>query len=261
MTDEAVARSPALPWAAAEAPQQAPASASEGRAATQQQRQQDAEPLTPLTLDEVNLQPDDRIEVKWEIGGDEGMAFTRWWGATVVGPSADHSADNKTYDLLYDEFENFPPETKPVLFLGDHVLADPSQEEELAWRLEGEEWEVEEEDDEEEAAGTGSAAAAGTDSFAYTRDSAGNVVDRVVTLRQYADRLDDGDSSADTAMNALMQGMDPYKQRVVAERFAALKEMMGSFMAQQAAAKGPNGVVEERDVHEFIAKLKGEGKL
>lgn len=266
MASPPVDLAPALPWAVGAQPSQPQPAGSREQPLASEQDAGAAD--APCTLQQVGLSVDDRIEVKWQVGEEGTMQYSRWWGAKVLGPSADWSEDNKLYDIEYDEYEDFEQEVVQVLFLGEHWLLDAGQGEEMLWRMEGEEFEEEAFEEATDASGAvGSLAATAArggggatgSSAHYTEDSFGDRVPRVVTLNQVVEALDDGDSAADTGMAALLGSLDPSKQRRVAEGFRHLQDSLAAFVAQMAAQKGPDGVIDTRDVKEFAARLRNGG--
>ncbi|PNH11144.1 hypothetical protein TSOC_002069 [Tetrabaena socialis] len=108
-------------------------------------------PASGMTLEEAGLAAGGRIEVKWQVEPEDGEPFSRWWGATLVGPSSQEDPQAPgapIFELAYDAADGFEQERSTVRFTAAHALHQLDQAEELVWRREGEEWEEEESESE-----------------------------------------------------------------------------------------------------------------
>eukprot|EP00882_Tetradesmus_deserticola_P025149 GHRQ01027608.1.p1 GENE.GHRQ01027608.1~~GHRQ01027608.1.p1 ORF type:complete len:168 (+),score=59.31 GHRQ01027608.1:241-744(+) len=110
--------------------------------------------MRAVSLDQLGLSLGDRIEVKWQVQPDEGEPVERWWGARISAaqPTA-ASSGSPAYTIKYDtwpECDFTEEEEGDVALLSTHRLLDVRQQEVMAWRREGDDYEPESESEEEE---------------------------------------------------------------------------------------------------------------
>ncbi|KAG2449951.1 hypothetical protein HYH02_000055 [Chlamydomonas schloesseri] len=223
---------PALPWAQA------------GGAAAQEPFG-DAAPSsrTILKLEEAGLKEGARLEVKWNIEPEDGDAYTRWWGATLVGPSSEkHSdyPDAPVYELAYDAHDDFEQEKSHVVFTGEHSLLQLDQTDELTWRREGDEWDEAAEDGDDEEAVDGEA---------------------VVTMEDLAKEEKEllGGKTLEEAESEVMNTLEPAKRIAVAAGFRDFADNLVSFLhdvvgSAPASDGGPPTVTAEH-VQAFVEHM------
>ncbi|PNW82896.1 hypothetical protein CHLRE_06g298700v5 [Chlamydomonas reinhardtii] len=198
---------PALPWAAGE----------NAEAVAQQEATDDVAPAprSILRMEEAGLTAGARLEVKWNVEPDEGEAYTRWWGATLVGPSTEKHPDHpdaSVYELAYDAHDDFDQEKSHVVLMGEHSLLQLDQTEELTWRREGDEWdEVPEDGDDEEEVVDGEA---------------------VVTMEDLAEEEKEllGGKTLEEAESEAMSTLEPAKRIAVAAGFRDFADNLVSFL-------------------------------
>ncbi|GLC36970.1 hypothetical protein PLESTB_000172900 [Pleodorina starrii] len=229
---------PALPWAhpAAEAdvaqaePEQEPATTQDDKSKF-------------LTLDTAGIAIGGRIEVKWQVEPDEGEAYYRWWGASIVGPSDQQDAERPAapvYELLYDAHDDFEQERGHVVLITEHTLRQLDQTEELTWRREGDTWD----DDGDEDGGSDDA---------EEEEANGERLLTMDDLKQLGEQGLEGRSLEEVEQEAL-QSLEPNKRIAVAAGFRDFADNLMSFLHERVSAEG-NGVVTADHVKSFTEAM------
>ncbi|KAG2429052.1 hypothetical protein HXX76_011293 [Chlamydomonas incerta] len=230
-----MADGPALPWAAGD----------NAEAATQQEPAADVDPSsrTILRLEEAGLKEGARLEVKWNIEPEEGEAYTRWWGATLVGPSSEkhpEHPDAPVYELAYDAHDDFEQEKSHIVLTGEHSLLQLDQTDELTWRSEGDEWDEAAEDGDDEEAVDGEA---------------------VVTMEDLAKEEKEllGDKTLEEAESEVMNTLEPAKRIAVAAGFRDFADNLVSFLhdvvGSAAESDGGPPTVTAEHVQAFVEHM------
>ena len=94
----------------------------------------------------LGINPGDRLEVKWDIGGDETksaneseqVTTTRWWGATLLEHDGKFEDGCAIRALEYDAWPEggFPEKsTEEIIFIGRDTLVDVETQDQMEFRL------------------------------------------------------------------------------------------------------------------------------
>lgn len=232
-------QSPALPWGseqqAAQAKQEHPVAVV-------------ADDVVAVSIDQLGLSIGERIEVKWQVQPDEGDPIERWWGASIIGaqPSTASSSGAPSYCIKYDtwlECDFTEEEQAEVALLSTHRLLDVRQQDVMAWRREGEDYEPEsEEEDEDEGVQSEDAELADVDA----------AEGGPVSLAELAAGISDADVSAEEARLASAP-------QHVAEGYKEFMDNLKQFIlakASQAEGDGQQGLlITTADVADFKAMM------
>ncbi|GFR52419.1 hypothetical protein Agub_g14991 [Astrephomene gubernaculifera] len=237
---------PVLPWA------NSPVETAETQADGQEPAEQQVSATgTALTLEAAGLAVGGRLEVKWQIEPDEGEPYSKWWGATVVGPSAQQDPSYPgapVYELSYDAHDDFEQERCHVVFTSEHTLKQLDQTEELSWRREGDEWEADE--DEGEGAEAEGEEAANSEAVLTVED----------LIRDEKEILDG--KTLEEAEGEVLGSLEPSKRIAVAAGFRDFADNLISFLREKvAASEGGEVTVTPEHVQAFMESMNKKPRI
>jgi hypothetical protein len=92
--------------------------------------------------DSVSLPLGQRLQVQWDVHGDDGVVTPHWWPATYGGHVEPPvwKEGQRVSVLHYEAMGAFVPCDSQTVFLTPRVCLDVGEEDTLFWRMDGDEW-------------------------------------------------------------------------------------------------------------------------
>ncbi|KAL6763661.1 hypothetical protein V8C86DRAFT_2492779 [Haematococcus lacustris] len=202
-------------------------------------------PATRLGLQDVGLQVQSRLEVRWLLHLADGAEQEKWWGASVCA-APEGAPTSTTHHILYDacDITESEPETSTIMFTSMHTLYDTEKQSELYWRAAGDPWEPEEcSDDDDEAGMEGSTPCQLPES---------------VTAGQIMQYFDQHSSEVEASEASLLSKLTPFQRMQAAAGARDFADQFREFLQAKFSGQvdGESKEVTEEDVRTFAAQLQ-----